>query len=355
MRGIMDTFGNSIKITLFGASHAECVGFSLEGFPKGEPVDFDALRLALWRRSAAAHAFSTPRHEADEPIIESGIEEGVTTGEPIVMRFMNRAHDRSEYRPVARPSHADYSAFIKSRGQEDISGGGRYSGRMTLPLTAAGALAQGFLKRRGVEVFGHILAIGSERDGEFDPVSPERPAGDGLFPLVVPSRRAPMEALLSKARAAGDTLCAEAEIAVTGLPAGLGDPLFDGVESTLSRILFMIPGLRAVEFGRVNEFGSETNDEFTEGGRTKTNRSGGVNGGLSNGMPLVLRVRFRPVPSIKKPQTGFDLEKMQPVPIEIRGRHDTCILPRGLAAVEAAAAIGIMELFLRDGNVSYGN
>lgn len=345
----MDPFGKTIKLTLFGASHAECVGFVMEGLPKGEPVDIEALRHELRRRSAAAHAFATPRHEADEPIIEGGIAEGVTTGEPIVMRFMNRAHDPSEYRPVARPSHADLAAFIKSGGKEDISGGGKYSGRMTLPLTAAGALCRMALCRRGVEIFGHVLEIGGARDERFDAVNPQKPLGDGLFPLVEPERRGPMEAALSKAREAGDTLSAEAEIAVTGLPAGLGEPLFYGVESCLSQILFMIPGLRAVEFGETNGRGSEVNDQFTEGGRTQTNRSGGINGGLTNGMPLVFRVRFRPVPSIKLRQTGFDLEKKEPVPIEIRGRHDTCILPRGLAAAEAAAAVGLFDLLIADG------
>ena len=347
----MDTFGNAIKLTIFGASHAECTGFELKGFPKGEEVSFEALSHALLRRSAAAHAFSTTRREADEPIIEGGIENGVTTGEPIIMRFLNRAHDRSEYRPVARPSHADLAAFVKSEGREDISGGGKYSGRMTLPLTAAGALCQGVLRKRGIEIFSHVLAIGPERDEGFDAVSPEKPLGDGLFPLVDPSRRERMLKALEEARLAGDTLSAEAEAAVTGLPAGLGEPLFGGIESTLSQLLFMIPGLRAVEFGSVRERGSETNDQFTVGGRTLTNRSGGVNGGMTNGMPLIFRVRFRPVPSIALPQTGFDLIKKEPVPLEINGRHDTCILPRGLPAVEAAAAIGLLDLMITEGRL----
>lgn len=342
----MDTVGENIRLGLFGASHADCVGFTLSGLPKGFAVDMDEVRRDLLRRSAAAHPYATPRREADEPIVESGLENGVTTGEEIRFSFPNRSRDGSGYGYVARPSHADYAAWAKYGPKADIMGGGKFSGRMTLPLVAAGSICRQALRRRGVEVFAHVLKIGGLADERFDPVAPQKPSGDGLFPLVNAELRAPMEELIRSAREKGDTLSCEAECAVLGLPVGLGEPLFDGMESALSRYLFMIPGLRSVEFGDMREYGSQTNDQFTEGGRTLTNRSGGINGGMANGMPIVFRCGFRPVPSIALPQTGYDLINEKPVPLTITGRHDTCILPRGLVAVEAAAAIAVLDLLM---------
>ena len=339
----MNAIGNRIRLTLTGASHAPAVGFVLEGVPAGHAVDMEALKFELFRRSAAAHELATERHEADEPEDLTGIENGVTTGGVITMSFANRKHERGEYRPIARPSHADYAAFVKSGGTEDISGGGRYSGRMTLPLTAAGAICRQILSERGVEITAHVSAIGPIRDEGFDPVT-VKTGLDPLFPLVNPALRSGMEALIRSAREAGDTLSCEAECAVLGLPAGVGEPPAESVEGVISRMLFAVPGVRAVSFGEINPLGSQTNDQFTEGGATLTNRSGGVNGGMTNGMPLVFRCAFRPVPSLGLPQTGFDLIEKKPVPLTISGRHDTCILPRGLAAVEAAAALAILDL-----------
>ena len=344
----MNTIGTKLRLTLTGASHAPSVGCVLEGIPKGIRIDMDAVRFDLSRRSAASYALATPRHEADEPLIDSGISDGVTDGGPIAVTFPNRAFDRSEYRPIARPSHADYCAFVKSGGREDISGGGRYSGRMTLPLTFAGSVARQVLASRGIEIFSHVSFIGGIADAPFDPIMTERPKLDPFFPLVDSSKRGEMEALLRTARESGDTLSCGLECAALGLPVGLGEPLFDGLEGVISRYLFMIPGLRGVEFGERLTCGSEMNDQFTEGGRTLTNHSGGVNGGMANGMPLVFRVRFRPVPSISLPQTGYDLIEKKPAPLTISGRHDTAILPRGAVAVEAAAAIGILDLMLRE-------
>ena len=340
----MDTVGMKISLTLTGASHAPSVGFILEGLPAGKRIDIEGVKRDIFRRSAAAHADSTPRREADDFTIDSGLVNGVTTGEAISFTFPNRAHDRGEYSPIARPSHADYCAYVKSRGCEDISGGGRYSGRMTLPLTAAGSICRQLLSERGIEIFAHVLAIGGERDSAFDPMHSEKPDMDWLFPVLDEAAGERMRELIRRTREAGDTLSCEVECAVLGLPVGLGEPLFAGVESTLSSLLFMIPGLRGVEFGDRLAFGSQMNDCFTVGGRTAANHSGGVNGGMANGMPLVFRCWFRPVPSIALPQTGYDLINNAPVPLTIKGRHDTAILPRGLVAVEAAAALAILDL-----------
>lgn len=346
----MDTIGKNVILTLTGASHAPEVGCELRGVPAGFALDMDAIRFDIERRSARNYASATPRHEADEPHIISGIKGGVTDGGPIRVSFPNRSHDRSEYGAAARPSHADLCAWVKSGGREDISGGGRYSGRMTLPLTFAGSVCRQVLRSRGIEVFSHVSSIGGVKDGSFDPMMNKAPRMDPFFPLTDPSKREAMEAALARAREEGDTLSCGAECAVLGLPVGLGEPLFDGVESTLSRYLFMIPGLRGVDFcesGYV--YGSEMNDQFTEGGRTVTNSSFGINGGMANGMPLLFRCRFRPVPSIAKPQTGYDLIEKKPVPLTIRGRHDTAILPRGLAAVEAAVCIALLDLMIEGG------
>ena len=342
----MDTTGQNIVVTLTGASHAPEIRLELSGLPAGFKPDMDAVRFDLIRRSAAAHANSTPRREADDFVILSGIKDGVLDGEPIRVSFPNRVFDRAEYKPVARPSHADLAAFVRSGGSEDISGGGRYSGRMTLPLTFAGSLCRQALKQRGIDVFAHVAAIGYLTDAPFDPVMEQKPDMDPLFPLVDGTKRKWMDELISTARSAGDTLSSEAECAVLGLPVGVGEPLFDSLEGTLAKLLFMIPGLRSVAFGTILPLGSQMNDQFTDGGRTLTNNSGGVNGGMSNGMPLIFRCAFRPVPSIALPQTGCDLIEKKPVPLTIEGRHDTSILPRGLVAVEAAACIAILDLLM---------
>lgn len=342
----MDSTGKNIRLTLTGASHAPEVGFTLEGIPRGTVIDMDALRTDIRRRSAAAHPHSTPRREADDFSIKSGISNGVADGFPICFGFPNRAHDSSAYSLVARPSHADYAAYTKYGGNVDIRGGGKYSGRMTLPLVAAGSICRGILSRRGIDIFGHVLRIGAVSDERFDAMLDKRPPMDKLFPLVDGSVKAVMERAMADARSRGDTLSCEAECAVTGLPTGLGEPLFDSVEGTLSKLLFMIPGLRGVEFGEDHILGSRTNDQFTDGGRTLTNHSGGVNGGMTNGQPLIFRCWFRPIPSIALPQTGFDLQKGVPAPLTISGRHDVCILPRGLVAVECAAAIGLLDLIM---------
>ncbi|MBO4562225.1 MAG: chorismate synthase [Clostridia bacterium] len=344
----MDTIGKNIRLTLTGASHAPSVGCVLEGIPKGVALDMDAMRFDIKRRSAASFGYATNRHEADEPEILSGVENGVTTGAAITAVFRNRAYDRSGYAHIARPSHADYCAFVKSCGGEDISGGGRYSGRMTLPLVFAGSVARQLLEKRGIDVFAHVKAIGDIKDADFDPVMDKKPEMDPFFPLMDPSKRKWMEELINTVRAAGDTLSCEAECAALGLPVGLGSPLFDGLEGVMAKYLFMIPGLRGVEFGTRRTLGSRMNDQFAEGGRTLTNNSGGVNGGMANGMPLVFRCWFRPVPSISLPQTGYDLIENKPVPLTIDGRHDTSILPRGLVAVEAAACLALLELLTDD-------
>ncbi len=349
----MNSLGNRIKIEVFGSSHSEELGCIISGLPEGKRIDMALLRKALARRSAAmGGAGATARREPDEPEITGGFFKGagesvmVTDGAPMKATFRNKNVRREDYGRIARPSHADFAAFKKYGEGYELSGGGQSSGRMTLPLVFAGAVCAELLRERGISVFSHVLRIGSVWDDRFDPMAPELGEGaDLFFPLVNTAVKARMEAEIKEAKQRGDTLSCECECAALGLPAGIGEPFFNGLESELSRLLFSIPGLRGLEFGeREHVYGSEMNDGFGFHGATMTNRSGGVNGGISNGMPLVFRAWFRPVPSISLPQQGYDLKAEAPAPLSISGRHDTCILPRGCAAVEAAASIGIYDL-----------
>lgn len=346
----MNSFGNRIILSLIGGSHDEFLGCTIKGLPKGRAVDKSEVLKLIKRRSAAMGGLgATPRHEADIPLIISGAEETgqsyILNGEPLEVRFQNASVRKKDYGHIARPSHADYVNFVKSGG-ELATGGGMSSGRITLPMVFAGGVCASLLKNAGVSVISHVLRIGRAWDKRFDPMNPRLAEGaDPFFPLVDASQKQGMESELKRAMEAGDTLSCECECAVLGAPLGLGEPVFCGLESELSRFLFAIPGLRAVEFGETGHIlGSRMNDEYATGGRTKTNRSGGINGGMANGMPIVFRARFRPVPSIGMEQTGFDLVSREPAPLTITGRHDTCILPRGLAAVEAAAYFCVYDL-----------
>jgi len=352
----MNSFGNNLKLTVFGGSHSKELGCTIEGLPAGKSIDMRAVNRALLRRSAKMGGMgSTLRHEADIANITSGIEGDpfgirvVTDGSPLTAVFANNFQNRNDYCAIARPSHADYVQYKKHGSEYDLSGGGQASGRMTLPLVFAGAVCAGLLALQGINIVSHVLRIGKVCDKRFDPMQPALAAeADGYFPLVDNSVKPEMQQAIAAAKESGDTLSCECECAVTGLPVGLGEPFFNGLESMLSHLLFAIPGLHGVEFGEhEHTLGSAMNDCFTEGGATTTNHSGGINGGMANGMPMVFRCWFRPIPSISLPQTGYDLINERPVPLTVTGRHDVCILPRGCVVVESAASICICD-FMRD-------
>lgn len=349
----MNSFGNNFCITLFGESHGSCVGCVIDGIPSGFSPDFEAIDSDLLRRSPRAAAFSTSRQETDSYEILSGLYRGTTCGTPLAVIFPNKDSRPGDYAFTApRPSHADLAAFEKYGECCDLRGGGAFSGRLTAPLVLAGAVAKQILSGKGVSIASHICSVLDIADQPFDPVSNELPQLDPMFPLVEASVRRPLEALFDELRASGDSVGAVAECKIVSLPAGIGEPFFDSVESVLSHLLFSIPGVHAVEFGEGFGFGklrgSQANDPIIPGRRTATNRSGGINGGISNGMPIVFRAAFRPVPSIAVEQDSIDLKSGEAVKLTITGRHDVCILPRGLAAVEAAAAIGILDLLMQD-------
>lgn len=353
-------WGKRLCLTLFGESRGQAVGMALHGLPAGLPVDEDALRMALARRAGGKDATTTARAEKDVPRFLSGVLNGVTNGAPICLIFENadvRADDDQLLSRFARPSHADFPAHVKYGGFNDHRGGGHFSGRLTAPLVAAGALCRMYLAQKGVTVGAQILQIGMARG---DALTPEECTRERLnafaidpFPTLKESKRRAMRKEILEARAAGDSVGGIVECATIGLPIGVGEPFFDSVESVLSHVIFSIPGVRGVSFGEGFALaalrGSEANDAFEMRGgiaAPRGNNAGGVNGGLTNGMPLIARVAFRPTPSIGKKQAMARLDGTAVEEQSAIGRHDPCIVPRATPAVEAAVAIGLTELML---------
>lgn len=348
-------FGTSLKIQIFGQSHAPAIGVCIDGFPVGFSPDFDALDAFLARRAPGQGAYATARKEADKPEFLSGLVDGHTCGAPITAVIRNtdtRSKDYGNIAEMPRPSHADYPAWVKYGDQADYRGGGHFSGRLTAPLCIAGGLCLQYLAQKGISIGAHILQIGSVRDAAFDPVSPTLPIG-GL--TLDPAAWEKMQAEIAAAKAELDSVGGMIECAVTGLPAGIGEPMFGGLENRLAHILFGIPAVKGVEFGEgfgcATLRGSRNNDPYyyDESGavRTRTNHAGGIAGGISTGMPIVFRAAFKPTPSIAQPQETIRfMGGKEPAILEIKGRHDPCIVPRAVPVVEAAAAIAILDAIL---------
>lgn len=350
----MNTFGNAFRISIFGESHGPAIGCTIDGLPAGFRPNLEAVEFELSRRRPRQSAESTSRREPDSFEIVSGLFRGCFTGMPVTVLFQNRdAHSADYCSTAARPSHADYAAYKKFGGHNDIRGGGAFSGRLTAPLVFAGAIAKQLLFERGISVFSHVLRIADVSDLPFDPCLCAQPALDPFFPLVDGKKQALFEARFKKAATEGTSLGGIVECAAvcSREPTFFGEPFFDGVESIISHIVFSIPGIHGIEFGAGFGFaqldGASANDCILPDGRTETNNSGGINGGIANGMPIIFRACFRPVPTIMREQASIDLLTGEKVVLASRGRHDVCILPRGCAAVEAAAAIALVDLVLR--------
>lgn len=350
-----NTIGTRLKLTVFGESHGPAVGMTLEGFPAGFEPDLAELQAFLNRRAPSASVFSTSRREADAPEFLSGLHDGRTCGDALTAIIRNTNARRADYANfLPRPSHADYPAFVKYGGAMDLSGGGCYSGRLTAPICIAGGLCKQYLRQQGVEVFAHIFNIGAQRDEPYDPLAPQTPVLERGLTLVDPARAEAMLGEIEAVRAACDSVGGSVECAVTGLPTGLGEPMFDGVENRLAQMLFGIPAVKGVEFGSgfgcAQMRGSAHNDPYyyDENGavRTRTNHAGGICGGMTTGMPVCFRVAIKPTPSIALPQETVDPVAHCGAELEIRGRHDPCIVPRAVAAVEAAAALAVTGLLL---------
>ncbi|MDO5143394.1 MAG: chorismate synthase [bacterium] len=350
-------FGSYLKVAIFGQSHGEAIGVTLDGIPAGMTLDMPSLLREMARRAPGQSALTTARREADQPEFLSGILNGVTTGQPICAIIRNTNQRSSDYGTgvdLARPGHADYTGHVRYFGFEDWRGGGSFSGRLTAALVLAGALCSQWLASQGVTICSHIQQLGQLRDDSLmtaQDVDVERLKSMHL-PVLRPEVGAQMEKAVLEARKAADSIGGVIECRVDGLQPGLGAPFFDSVESVVSHLMFSIPGVKGVEFGDgfafASAFGSEMNDAFClRDGRiaTVTNHSGGINGGITNGMPVVFRIAVRPTPSIGKQQHTVSLQRMQEEELVIHGRHDPCILPRAVPVVEAMTALAVMELW----------
>ena len=352
--------GNNIKITIFGQSHSEAMGVVIDGLPAGFKIDTDKTAAFMARRVPGGNDLSTPRKEADAVKIISGVVDNVTCGAPLCAIIENtdtRSADYSKLRTLPRPSHSDFAAMMKHGGFNDVRGGGNFSGRLTAPLCFAGAVCMQMLLEKGIRIGAHISSIGKVNDSRFDPVNVNENDFDSLasksFPVIDEKQGELMRKEIYDAKAQGDSVGGTIECAVIGLPAGIGDPIFDGMENRISAAVFGIPAIKGIEFGSGFEGstlrGSENNDPFTcENGRisTVTNNHGGILGGITSGMPLVFRCAVKPTPSIGIEQQTVCTETGIEENLVIGGRHDPCIVHRAVPCVEAAAAVVIADFLL---------
>lgn len=348
-----------MNYTIFGESHGPAIGVVLEDLPSGVPMDMDFIAAELRRRATGSSPLSTPRKEADQVEVLSGVFEGKTTGTPLCMMIRNGDQHSKDYaaiRYLARPGHADLTGFVRYGGYNDYRGGGHFSGRLTAPLVAAGAVAKLILRENGVQAAAHIAAVGSVWDTPIDPVHPNMAAltacGQKPFPVLSDTKGEQMQTLILEAKSQLDSIGGVIECAVTGLPMGLGAPDFDrNAETEFARQLFAIPAIKGLEFG--DGFGlaalrgSQANDPWTmEDGVpvTTSNHNGGILGGITTGMPLLFRVAVKPTPSIAQPQHTIDMSAQRDAEITVQGRHDPCIVHRAVPVVEAAAALASLRL-----------
>jgi len=356
-----NSFGKIFTVTTFGESHGQCVGAVVDGCPAGLPLAEQDIQQELDRRRPGNIAGATGRAEEDKVEILSGIFAGFTTGAPICLMVRNRDVDSSSYdktRYLPRPGHADYTAYLKYGGFNDYRGGGRFSGRITVAMVMAGAVAKKLIALPGIEVLAYTVAIGG--------IEAEQKSVDEIRENVVKNTLrcadlkavGKMAAAIAQAGREGDSLGGVVEGLALNLPAGLGEPLFDNLDGELAKALFAIPAVKGVEFGAgfaaAGMRGSENNDPFLiAGGRvvTETNNAGGILGGISSGMPLVVRVVIKPTPSIAKAQKTIDITNMTGAGLEIKGRHDVCIVPRAVVVVEAMMAVTLCDFALRAGMI----
>ncbi len=355
-------FGKRLLISVFGQSHGKAIGVTMDGLPAGEPINLEELQAFLDRRRPGQGPLTTARRETDRPEFLSGLEDGITCGAPLCAVIRNQDQHSGDYTGLdrtPRPGHADFTAHIKWNGHADMRGGGHFSGRLTAPLCIAGGIAKQILARRGIFVGAHLAAAAGIPDTSF-PLLPTAALFEETarkpFPVLSDDAGQAMQAAIRQVRADGDSVGGIIECAAIGLPAGLGDPMFDGMENRLSSALFGIPAVKGVEFGAgfaaASMRGSQHNDPFSVINRqisTASNHAGGILGGITTGMPLVLRVAIKPTPSIARCQQTVDLSSSTPVQLEVRGRHDPCIAPRAVPVVEAVTASVLLDVLL-EGN-----
>lgn len=355
-------FGQHFKLTIFGESHGPAIGVVIDGVPAGTPIDEETVAFHMARRAPGSDPTATSRKEPDHVKIVSGLFESRATGAPLCGMIENtntRSGDYAQLRAKMRPGHADYAGQVKYHGYNDPRGGGHFSGRLTAPLVFAGSVARQLLKSKGITIGAHIAAIGSMEDEPLDPVNVSPDALLALhksrFPLLNPGKEQPMRDLVAAAKAECDSVGGVIECAATGVPAGIGSPFFGSLESVTSQLLFSVPAVKAVEFGDGMQLAamraSEANDAMRyQDGKVAclTNHNGGVTGGITNGMPIVLRAAIKPTPSIARQQQTVDLTTGENAVLAIAGRHDPCIVPRAVVVIESALAISLCELMMDD-------
>lgn len=352
-------FGRIVRVSIFGQSHGEAIGAVIDGLPAGKKID-EARIAAFMARRAPGGKGATQRKEADRVRIVSGLVDGYTCGAPLCGIIENTDAKSADYKAISdipRPMHADYPAYVKHNGYNDVRGGGHFSARLTAPLCFAGAVCMQLLEEEGIRVGGHILSVGRVTDAAFDPLNEDAAVLDALLdckmPVVDAAAAEKMMEEIEAARAAGDSIGGSVELCVLGLPVGLGEPPFAGVENRLSQALYAVPAIKCIEFGAGSAVsrmrGSEHNDPYVmEDGRIKTasNRHGGILGGLTTGMPLMLTCHFKPTPSIAVEQNSVSLSQKENAVLAVRGRHDPCVALRAVPCVEAAAAIALYDMYL---------
>ena len=348
-------YGENIKLSIFGQSHGNAIGMTMDGIPAGLPVDTDALQKFLNHRAPGLHDFATPRKEADIPEFLSGIVDGYTCGAPIAAMIHNtntRSADYSNLKNCPRPGHADYTAQIKYGGYQDAAGGGHFSGRLTAPLCIAGGLCKQWLEANGIRIAAHLSMCAGVDDGPdaLDWVNPDLDRIRTDFPVINEEAGKKMRDAIAAVKADGDSTGGIIQCFVTGVPAGIGEPMFGGMESRIAQIVYGIPAVKGLEFGSgfmgSTLTGSHNNDAFcvSDGKiKTKQNNAGGILGGITTGMPLVFRVAVKPTPSISCPQETVNIQTGAECTVQINGRHDPCIAPRAVPVVEAAAALAIFD------------
>jgi len=351
------TWGRNIKFSIFGESHGKAVGITIDGLKPGIEVDLDYIKREMVRRAPGKSELSTQRQEEDSFEILSGLFKGKTTGTPLCAIIRNSGQHSKDYekmKAIIRPSHADYTGSVKYRGFNDYRGGGHFSGRLTAPLVFAGAVCRQVLEKRGIIIGSHVRSIGRIEDRGFSLTDIDQDKLQSLraetFPVLDSDAGEAMQKVILDARADQDSVGGVIETAAINLPAGIGDPFFDSLESTLAHLLFSVPGIKGLEFGAGFDItrlrGSEANDEYyVEDGRvgTYSNNNGGIIGGITNGMPLLFRVAVKPTPSIGRTQRTINIENMENEDIEISGRHDPCIVTRAVPVIEAVTAMALLD------------
>lgn len=346
-----DTWGRRIKLSIFGESHGAGIGIVVDGLPAGVEIDMDKVSAQMARRAPGNSALATPRKEADEVEILSGLYNGKTTGTAICGVIRNTNTRSGDYKPVLRPGHADWTSLLRYGGHADMRGGGHFSGRLTAPLVFAGAVARQVLEQQGIGIYSRVVSIAGVRDsGNTPDQSGFEKIAKKELPVLDDTAADKMREAILQAKSEKDSVGGVVEVAAFGVAGGIGDPFFDSVESVASSLFFSIPAVKGVEFGEgfgiTGMRGSEANDQMSvEDGKitAQTNHNGGLLGGITNGMPITARIAIKPTPSVGRAQQGVTADTLEQTVIETHGRHDPCIVPRALPVVEAALALAILD------------